>query len=601
LAHRGIAQTNDRAFAALATKPVPEQLTLLKELSKGKENHDFQMAVEAAARGYRLAADNHLEAAQASFAVTLGMRYADLGNYVAAKKYSLEALRFAVYHDDIVGRIWAIYPLSWIEAELGNMPEALQLADESLRLSKEIDNDTMLLWSHNMVGEIHRRSKHDHLAERAYLRAKLIGEKIPFPYGLSTIHHNLGLICIQQGRYTLAEKYLDESSDKSSSNVSNHFEGALAHCEIYMKTSRTQLALDSAMATMARARAQGARAWELAAAKFIVEAYVQLDQYELAWEYKRQADALEEEIKGERVRVELAGMDLRFENEHIKDENALLERLNRTQSLVVVFACIIILLLAVAGFILIRSNRRVRSMVAALGERNRKLDEAIHEKDMLMNVMAHDLKSPLGAISGLMTLIEDPTLGTEDRAQFIALMRRSLDRGNNLVSNLLELARLENDGVTLRREELDLTNMLGELLLDYKAIAVQKGILLDAALPAQAVVVHTDRILLRRILENLIGNAVKFTMPGKRILLALQGNSQIWEIHIKDEGPGISPEDQQKLFRKFQRLSAKPTGGESSSGLGLAIVKSLADKIGATIEVRSTVGVGTTFVVSLRD
>ncbi len=587
------------SIADLQDKTVKEQLDLLYVLAKGQENHDFRQAFDAASRGYRLATTHNLEKEKAAFAVSLGLRYADLGNFVEAKKYSLEALEYAVNRRDLTARIWALYPLSWIEAELGEMDLALQLAEESLRLSVQINNDTMQLWSYNMVGEVHRLWRHTSLATESYLTAKKIGEQIPYFYGLSTVQHNLGLIALQEGDYAQAEAYLAESSGKPSSNVSNYFEGALARCEIYLATQREQAALDTAAATMVLAVAQGARSWELAALKFLSEAHLKLEHYQMAWEYKRQEDSLRNVLKGENVRVQLAGMDLKFENEQIRDANALLERLNATQRWMVIFACTIMVLLAVVGVLLFKSNRRKKAMLTALGERNRLLDDVINEKDMLMNVMAHDLKSPLGAISGLMTLVEDPKMSVEDRAQFMVLMRRSLDRGNNLVTNLLELARLESGQVSLRSQELDLASMIGELFIDFKTIAFHKGILLETNIPGQSAVVMTDRILLRGILENLIGNAVKFTLPGKRIGIVLQPIGPSWAISIKDEGPGIGAEDQKRLFRKFQRLTAKPTGGESSSGLGLAIVKSMADKIGAHITVDSELGKGTIFTVTL--
>jgi signal transduction histidine kinase len=102
-----------------------------------------------------------------------------------------------------------------------------------------------------------------------------------------------------------------------------------------------------------------------------------------------------------------------------------------------------------------------------------------------------------------------------------------------------------------------------------------------------------------RILDNLLSNAIKFSNNGGKVGLNVEITGRILRIRIKDSGPGISQEDQKKLFQPFQRLSARPTAGEASSGLGLSIVKSLSTKLGGTITCQSEIGEGAQFVLEL--
>jgi signal transduction histidine kinase len=111
-------------------------------------------------------------------------------------------------------------------------------------------------------------------------------------------------------------------------------------------------------------------------------------------------------------------------------------------------------------------------------------------------------------------------------------------------------------------------------------------------------VCQTEPNQLRRVLENLLSNALKFSPSGKTVQISLTQSAGVHRIAIKDQGPGISPADQKNLYRKFHKLSARPTGGESSSGLGLAIVKTLVEQLGGEIALTSEVGVGSSFVVS---
>ena len=104
---------------------------------------------------------------------------------------------------------------------------------------------------------------------------------------------------------------------------------------------------------------------------------------------------------------------------------------------------------------------------------------------------------------------------------------------------------------------------------------------------------------MQRVLDNLISNAVKFSPPGRDVRVSLTHEDESLRIAVADEGPGLTDEDKGKLFGKLERLSAKPTGGESSTGLGLYIVKTLVELHGGQVEVESEYGTGTTFTVAV--
>jgi signal transduction histidine kinase len=114
---------------------------------------------------------------------------------------------------------------------------------------------------------------------------------------------------------------------------------------------------------------------------------------------------------------------------------------------------------------------------------------------------------------------------------------------------------------------------------------------------ASSVVVLVDPSLAVQVLENLISNAVKYSPPGKSIFVRLKKHAQGVRVEVQDEGPGLSAEDQKKLFGKFARLSAKPTGGEHSTGLGLSIVKKMVEAMKGKVWCESELGRGATFIV----
>jgi len=109
--------------------------------------------------------------------------------------------------------------------------------------------------------------------------------------------------------------------------------------------------------------------------------------------------------------------------------------------------------------------------------------------------------------------------------------------------------------------------------------------------------VLADATVLTQVIENLVSNAVKYSPPGRNICVRLLKSPERARCQVRDEGPGLSAEDQKKLFGKFARLSAKPTGGEHSTGLGLSIVKKMVEAMNGKVWCESELGKGATFIV----
>jgi signal transduction histidine kinase len=164
------------------------------------------------------------------------------------------------------------------------------------------------------------------------------------------------------------------------------------------------------------------------------------------------------------------------------------------------------------------------------------------------------------------------------------------------VRNLLDNRRFESKGIELIHEPLNLTSVITTLLRNYKPLADTKKIHFHFNKSAD-IIVHADKTYLNRILENLLSNALKFSPPNTSIIITIKEKDDNAEISIADNGPGISANDQTKLFQKFQTLSARPTGGESSTGLGLSIAKAIVDKMNGQIFCSSENGSGACFTV----
>jgi signal transduction histidine kinase len=168
-----------------------------------------------------------------------------------------------------------------------------------------------------------------------------------------------------------------------------------------------------------------------------------------------------------------------------------------------------------------------------------------------------------------------------------------------MVDHLISDAMADAFDITIRREPIDIATLVGEVADANQPLAVnkQQSITVSAA-PNLVTMCDADRI--REAIDNLISNAVKYSPIGGRISVQVDHEANKTVIRVVDEGAGLSPEDIGRLFGRFQRLSAKPTAGESSTGLGLSIVKRIIDMHGGEVTANSGgPGQGSTFTITL--
>lgn len=242
---------------------------------------------------------------------------------------------------------------------------------------------------------------------------------------------------------------------------------------------------------------------------------------------------------------------------------------------------------------LVRHNEKLQLL-------NQELTRLNQERNEFLGIAAHDLKNPLQAIQGSAELIETAydNFSREEIVDFAKMIGESSQRMFELISNLLEVNRLELGNYNIILSRVDLFPLLQRLVKEYTVRAELKHISLFFFAPNDAdYSVYADSGMLQQILDNLLSNAVKYTLFGKTITVRLERHQDSVRCVIQDEGMGLSVEDQQKLFNKFTKLSTRPTGGEHSTGLGLFIVKKLVEFLHGNVWCESQEGRGSTFSV----
>lgn len=253
-----------------------------------------------------------------------------------------------------------------------------------------------------------------------------------------------------------------------------------------------------------------------------------------------------------------------------------------------------------------RVAQRTRALMSAnrrLSAQWLRLQRANAFKNEVLGTVAHDLKNPLGVILGrtemLKELIGGPMESKDGSIAQVDHIRDATKRLTAMVDHLITDAMADAFDITIRRESVDVAALVNEIVEANLPSATnkQQNITVSAD-PERPTMCDADRM--REAIDNLVSNAIKYSPIGGKIQLAVRYDSDNALISISDEGAGLSPEDIGRLFGRFQRLSAKPTGGESSTGLGLSIVKRIVDMHGGKITADSAgPGKGAVFTVSL--
>lgn len=252
---------------------------------------------------------------------------------------------------------------------------------------------------------------------------------------------------------------------------------------------------------------------------------------------------------------------------------------------------------------------RVAQRTRALMQANRRLSaqwlrlqRANGFKNEILGTVAHDLKNPLGVILGRTEMLKELISTGASESGVVAQVdhiRDATKRLTTMVDHLISDAMADAFDITIRREPVDVAALVKEVAEANQPLAVNKQQAISVTAPANIVTMcDTDRI--REAIDNLISNAIKYSPIGGKIGVAVTHEGSETIVRISDEGAGLSPEDLGRLFGRFQRLSAKPTAGESSTGLGLSIVKRIIDMHGGEVTAESEgPGKGSTFTVTL--
>lgn len=546
---------------------------------------------------------------------------------------------------DSFGLAHAMNLLGNINEKTGNHAQALDFFTRSLKIREEIDDSEGAATSLNNIGNVYFSFGRLADALDCYLKSLHFQEEVGNQAGISRSLNNIGNIYARLGEYDRAFETLNRSLElkRKIGDRINEGKVLLNMGDANIAIENYEQALELYLQSLRMAQTTGDRITETAALGSIGQIYQHMGDYDKALVHHEKCLKAAREIGVKYNEAEAlinlgdvyikrkqfdAGAECLDQALTLTDElraNELIQRIHRVLS--ESYEAQGQLDLALRHYKLFHqtfrrvfgeeTEQKVKSLSVRfeiekaqkeaeihrlrnveLAQANEALRNANQFKMEILNIAAHDLKNPLQAILGYSELITQDSETDSSITEWAKEIFSSSQRMIGLINAMLYQASLENGQLKLETKEIAVETIARKCVEQNRTQASLKGqtINFNADIGCFA---RADKQRLSEAFDNLISNAIKYSEYDKQIHISIKQQDNIILFTIKDEGPGLTDEDKTKLFQKFQRLSAFPTGGESSTRLGLSITKLLVELHGGSIRAESVYGNGSTFYIEL--
>lgn len=626
------AQLSDTALANV-------WLSISKKIANKKPDSALYFANQALLVAERK--EWHLGVAHAHYHCGVALR--TIGNYQRALTAQIKALQaYETLKDSLgIGNAFTeIATIYWFEEDY---KKALLYDTKALAIAEARNDKDKICRTINNIGVL----KHDQKAYQEALdyhqRALKMAQETQNQRRIASSYHNMGETYAKMGSFSKGLAYLQKSLKLGQELNDKEFiaNTMIVLANVYQTQNNIKQSLEYAEEGLAIAKNIGAKQYVQNASEILYADHKALNNMNKALEYHelyvtykdslfdetnhRQIAHIQATYELDKKQREIENLEKEFK---LKEATVKLHEEAAENHLLIGYSlagfCISFLLIV---YILHRSNTAKKKINAQLleqkieiekqnevlamqkeqiikqnqelSQKNDKLMFLNAEKDGLVGIVAHDLRAPLNRIKGFAQILSFEENLQEEQLMLLKRIDKTCNAGISLIKDLLIINNIEYENTKLTIANFDICLFLKGFLDQFETQANHKQIKLHLKVPEKPVFIETDEIFLSRVLDNLVSNAIKFTEKEKNVFVSCHRKGKQIIVSVKDEGQGLSRQDQQKLFMKFQRLSAKPTAGEDSTGLGLAIVKALIDKLRAEIQVISEIEQGAEFIVKL--
>jgi len=602
----------------------PESLLPFLYKSKG-QIYEIKLLTERSLLYYRRAYDEFIRLEDftqiGDCALKMGNLYYDMANYSEAYFFYMQSLNAAERENDQLGIAKMENNLGNVSHDMGSLADAEKHYLKAYSIYREVGLSTEEYGALSNIGLIFfERELYDsalfYFQEVTnQLNPDSLASSVEY-HILSGVYNNTALTYDELGESRLSLDYfkmaLDLAVQVDDQNTAGTVYVNLG--SLHGEMGNQESALYYLHRALRIAQQRKFRSLELEVYEELARLHAKPGSYASAYNWQLRYDTLYKELFNEDQTEKIMQLRSRYEQEISEKEILQLQSESQVQKMLnklFIIFLIIIVALAIIIAINLRSKKRTNQMLA---ERNLQISNAIQKlsesenelqklnrsKDRIFSVVAHDLRNPVAAVTGFSELLYDnfEEFTVETQKEYLLQILQGTQRIQNLLENLLIWARSQMKAVKYEPERVRVDELLNDCVKELKANLDHKKVMSVIQID-KSCVVFADKAMIRTVFRNLINNAIKFSFPGGKIWFNSENSKEGCKILISDEGIGIQPEIQEKLFTPSEVVSTPGTTGESGSGLGLLICKEFLERNMGTIEVESEPGNGSTFIVKL--
>ncbi len=535
-------------------------------------------AIDALTRSLEIQTSNNDQLSKSKVLNSLGIVYSDLGDYLKAIDYYYKTLKIreslAETNADIErlnGNL--LNNLGIIYGYLEEYRKALQYFEQGLAIQQRFNDRRTEAMTLGNIGEIHLLTN-DRETALSYLNRSLnVSRELGDKAGEATTLVSIGSIYKQQDRLDVAGEHLQKAMDIAREvDYKTCYARANLHLgQINSRRKNYRRAVKYLEEALSTAKSIQDKSVEYETHESLSEIYGLLDLPWKALEHARVYAEAKHEVQKQQNQREIAEMQARFNVEKAENEKEIF-RLRNVE--------------------LTNALRKVESL-------NDHLLQLNDEKNTLLGILAHDLRNPLTGITTSVSMSKSyfDRLDQDEILDNIEYIGKLANRMNTIISNLLDVNKIEAGHWELDLQVIDLVHVASVVATEHIALAHAKDISVIIKTDDISGKILADDTALRNVLDNLISNAIKFSAPGTEVVVQVYERLDKVGCSVIDQGPGFTAEDKSRMFNKFARLSAKPTAGEHSTGLGLSIVKKLVELMKGNVTCSSEVGKGANLMI----
>jgi signal transduction histidine kinase/Tfp pilus assembly protein PilF len=538
-----------------------------------QESGDFTSSLESYLKSMQIYSESSIDI-PASLLNNIGIVYMNLEDYETSLDYFNRSMKLATEKNNVLDRAFALGNIGIVHSHLKNYERAIEYYNESFVILHSLGNK---LAESNALVNIGNAYKDLGQYDKAidYQQSHLrLQEEIADLSGKASALLSIGNIYFEMSETEQAKKYYLDAL-RISQDIGDVINETASHInlgKLFAREKNTVLALDNLYMAIELAEKRNAKKDLSGIHKILYEIFRNVGNYEKAFHHFEQYFTTEKEIINSESDRRMKSLSIQYQFQNAESEKK----------------------------IALQEKEIYMLKNIELAEANENLIRVNEEKNEFMGIAAHDLRNPLSGILSFSRKLQTKfdTYDKEKICEIAHNIEITSEKMFDLIAKMLDINAIESGKRNLSIQKFDASRVIEKVVNDFRKPAEKKNISIVSELQEE-MLINSDSKALEQILENLISNAVKFTLPGKNIKIKAASINNTIHIDVKDSGPGLTETDMQKLFGRFTRLSAQPTGNENSTGLGLSISKKLTELLSGKIWCENNAPDGAVFKLEL--